>query len=244
MRRPDLINIKFTCLPYFCEPGLVRGLFLTETMGIMQTAKKHLHATYWKRFVDGDDDAFERLYTAYVDRLFDWGLGYCGDRDLVKDCIQDLFTDLYLYRERLSPDANVWSYLLVSFRRLLNKSLKNLPIHCQIAETLSTQELIEISDEERLISREEEARLRAKLKKEIVSLPSRQQEVLLLRYASQLSYDAVSKVMNISVPTCRTLLSRAIKHLRMRMNTKGSFNSFTTFYIALIASHVKNNCFF
>lgn len=39
-------------------------------------------------------DAFKNIYDQNFQRLFDYGMRLCGDRELVKDAIHDLFVKL------------------------------------------------------------------------------------------------------------------------------------------------------
>jgi hypothetical protein len=74
---------------------------------------------YWQDFIAGNREAFKVLYDGYADALFSYGCLYSRDRDLVKDCLHDLFVDLDRYRTGLNPDVNVRAYLLASLRRKL-----------------------------------------------------------------------------------------------------------------------------
>ena len=74
----------------------------------------------WLRFISGDSDAFSDLYDQYADVLYAFGMRYSTDRDLVKDCIHDLFIDLHGYRKNLAQEVNVKFYLLKSLRRKLH----------------------------------------------------------------------------------------------------------------------------
>ena len=55
----------------------------------------------WNRFIAGDDDAYASLYEEYVQDLYQYGLCFTSDTELVKDCIQDLFVYLYANRSHL-----------------------------------------------------------------------------------------------------------------------------------------------
>jgi RNA polymerase sigma factor, sigma-70 family len=174
---------------------------------------------YWQQFLKGDDEAFNNLYDQYIDRLAAWGLRYSRDKELVKDTIQELFVDIYTYRKKLRADVNVDAYLFVSLRRHLMRQLKGADAltYSEDVLNLMAESGVEEDTEQRTIRMEADRELMAILEKEVNDLPSRQQEVLQLRYTSRLSYDAVSKIMKIPVPTCRTLLNRALRQLRRRM---------------------------
>ncbi|HEY0274097.1 MAG TPA: sigma factor, partial [Chitinophaga sp.] len=56
----------------------------------------------WERFQQGDREAFALLYRQHVDDLYHYGMHFCTDGERVKDCLQDLFQDLWQSREHLS----------------------------------------------------------------------------------------------------------------------------------------------
>ncbi|MBO9637570.1 MAG: sigma-70 family RNA polymerase sigma factor, partial [Siphonobacter aquaeclarae] len=76
----------------------------------------------WTEFLSGNRTAFSQLYDRYADVLFSFGLRYSSDRDLVKDCIHDLFIDLHHYRAGLAREVNIRFYLLKSLRRKLEQA--------------------------------------------------------------------------------------------------------------------------
>ena len=49
----------------------------------------------WKRFLEGDSSAYSQIYNQTVQELFRYGLLYTSDRELVKDCIHDVFVKIY-----------------------------------------------------------------------------------------------------------------------------------------------------
>ena len=75
----------------------------------------------WTRFRTGNRAAFGEIYEAFIDSLFAYGNKLTRDRELIKDCIQDIFIDL----QRLNPDLNHPEYI----EFYLFKSLKNAILH-------------------------------------------------------------------------------------------------------------------
>lgn len=63
---------------------------------------------------------FER----YVRVLFMYGSQFTGDRELVKDCIQDVFVKIYSNRSNLRPTDNIKYYLFAALRNSLLNNLK------------------------------------------------------------------------------------------------------------------------
>ncbi|MGF1924500.1 MAG: RNA polymerase sigma factor [Bacteroidia bacterium] len=169
----------------------------------------------WVSFIDGDDKALNTLYNNFVDVLYAFGLRFTDDVDLVKDSIHDLFVDLYKYRKTLSRDVNVKSYLFTALKRKICLALKKKAIREN--HVFEPTFFLSSNIEDQIISDEEQSILIAKLRKQIALLPSRQKEAVYLRFNSELAYEEIASIMDISLDTCRTLVYRGIKQLRERM---------------------------
>lgn len=164
---------------------------------------------FWKLFVNGDRDAFQRVYEAHADTLYAYGIKLGGDHDQVLDCIHDLFVHIYGNR-KIAEDVNIRVYLMAALRRRIFKVTK------ATAElTIKDQDMhMGESAEADLIARETKQITLDRLKYGMSRLPKRQREILHLRYTLDLSYPEVAKVMNINIETCRKLSYRAIKLLK------------------------------
>lgn len=172
----------------------------------------------WQRFINGEKDAFRELYDQYVDRLFSFGCRYCRDEEVVKDCIHDLFIDLHHYRTRLSTDVNVGAYLYRSLQRKIAAYAAKRQTQLKAGYHSTDDAFVMEWDVERILVRhEEDAELFIRLAHELNSLTQRQQEALYLRFASEMSYEEVADIMGISVASCRTVVYRAIKDLRKKL---------------------------
>jgi RNA polymerase sigma factor (sigma-70 family) len=174
----------------------------------------------WELFTSGNQSAFSRLYDSYADTLYAFGLRYTSDRDMVKDCIHDLFLDLHQYRDGLAKDVNVRFYLLKSFKRKLlgaNKRASLLSLNGWNAEESLPISSFSFSVEQEIISDEKQSEMFQMLATQINLLPERQREVLYLKFTHDLNYDQIASIMQISVPTCRTFVYRALKELRGKL---------------------------
>lgn len=79
----------------------------------------------WQSVRKGNDLAFSNLYQRFSNLLFNYGMHFCYNRELVKDCIQELFTTIWNRREALSEIDSVKYYLFKSFRNLLVQHISN-----------------------------------------------------------------------------------------------------------------------
>lgn len=172
----------------------------------------------WENIIEGDQEAYRELYELFAEMLYRYGLRYMQDTATIKDCIQDLFTDLYHYRRNLSPKVNIRYYLLRSFRRKIHLAVKkNAAMNRSTDEEAYFSITYEPDAEEQIIAAEQQQQMLRLLAQELNALPARQKEVLFLKFNCSLSYDEVAGIMKISVPTCRTLAYRAFRQLRTNM---------------------------
>ncbi|MCE7071358.1 sigma-70 family RNA polymerase sigma factor [Dyadobacter sp. CY327] len=183
----------------------------------------------WERFISGSSSAFSELYDAYTDVLYKFGMRYSADSDLVKDCIHDLFIDLHSYRGSLAKEVNVKFYLLKSFRRKLHAAHRKSSLlnfnSWQADETFGINAFA-FSAEHEIIVDEKQREMLDHLALEINQLPERQREILYLRFNQDLDYEEIASMMQISVPTCRTFIYRALKQLRGKLE----FSSIALFF--------------
>jgi len=174
----------------------------------------------WERFISGSSSAFSELYDAYSEILYKFGMRYTTDNELVKDCIHDLFIDLHAYRGKLAREVNVKFYLLKSFRRKLHAAHRKSSLldfnHWSSDDSFGVN-AFSFSIEQEMIMDEKQREMLDHLAIEINQLPERQREVLYLRFNQDLDYEEIAAMMQISVPTCRTFIYRALKQLRGKL---------------------------
>jgi RNA polymerase sigma factor (sigma-70 family) len=171
--------------------------------------------TLWQRFKNGNDLAFSMLYSKYVQRLFNYGMNSCYERELVLDCLQELFGKLWETRGKLGDVQAVNFYLFKSFRRLLIGKLvqkRKYPFVGIPKNEVGFE--INQSIEDSWIMEEASAQQITELKKAIDSLTKRQREVIFLRFYNDLSYSQVAAIMEMSIDSVYNLISKAIDTLR------------------------------
>ena len=157
-------------------------------------------AERWLRFKAGDAVAFGQLSEQFYRTLYNYGTRFTTDTELIRDCIQDLFLDLWSRRQQLSETTFVKAYLLKAFRhKLIKVSLA--------AKRLQTEEQVIILNEHRQQQLDYLQRL-------ISQLTKRQQEIIYLRFYQQLDHDQIAEVMNLSRQGVSNLLYRSLKELK------------------------------
>lgn len=189
----------------------------------MEAVKPSMTALYkalpqeelWNNFRNGSRDAFAMIYQEHVDDLYHYGVHFCGDGEQVRDCLQELFHDLWQTREHLADQLlNIRYYLLSSLRRRLLRTLEKDRRHrAQTSEIPFDFELIP-PREHFIIQDEKQQEQQQQLYAALAALPRRQREAIYLRFFHELSYQEVADLMSMKVDSVYNIISKAIGVLK------------------------------
>ena len=168
----------------------------------------------WNQLRSGDEEAFSSLFERYYSTLVNYGKTLMTGEDRVKDCVQDVFVDIWSYRHKLNEAIVVKAYLLSSVRKRIARLHHREHIFSNIKNVDSLEFLFDFSIEDRLIADETTAKKVEQLNKSINQLSDRQKEAIYLRYHQGLTVDQVADVLNLNYQSTKNLLHRAILHLR------------------------------
>lgn len=182
----------------------------------------------WELFVAGDKSSYAWLYEKYVQLLFSYGLCFTTDRELIKDCIQDVFVKLYQKRARLSVPDNVKAYLLVVFKNTLIDALGKESLYLEEKDMSLGQLQSDPAAEDKYVDKEEIKLRKQKIDKILSQLPSRQKEVIYYRYIQELKLDEITGLMGMNYQSVQNLLQRSLKKFR------ALYDSVTLFIILLL----------
>ncbi|KKM91284.1 hypothetical protein LCGC14_1230080 [marine sediment metagenome] len=174
----------------------------------------------WAKLKSGDIDALNKLYIIHADPLYDYGIKLTRDPESVKDCIHDLFLDLYKYRKKLSKEVNVKYYLLKSLKRKISERSSSkiilLPPDQDFSATIYKDE--DGCIEEKIIEREYENELNLSVSNALNGLTRSQLRAISMRFYENRTYEEIAVNMNVSIETARTTIYRAIKTLRHKVS--------------------------
>lgn len=148
-----------------------------------------------------DKQTFEKIYLQYYPVLLVYGKAIVADETIIEDTIQELFLYIWHKQDDLLSKNSVENYLLVAFRNNLIRNLKNrtqkkhyIPNTDSVSETLLEKE--------------------KELQTLLEALPTRQKEVLFLRYYKNKSYQEIADTLGINYQVARNFSYRAIKFLK------------------------------
>ena len=176
----------------------------------------NIDALYWNRLKNGDSQALGFLYDKYVDKLFIAAMHTIENRELAKDSVQEVFIEIWNYRNTISDIQYSQSYLTKVLRSILFKKLKkeNPALHYQLQESFASPEQ---TIENIIISKDTDNEKRKSLKLAFTKLSTRQKLVLQLHFDEGLSYEQIAEKLSIKYQSVNNLAFRSILRLRNLM---------------------------
>ena len=166
------------------------------------------------RFRSGDQAAFGEIYTEFIDSLYAYGTKITRDRELVKDCIQDVFVNLQRINPNLHHPEYIEFYLFRSLKHAIFHKLKEN----KKTDTLTVEEM-SVFDLQFGVEQEdyevESERLRVeKLKSILQTLDPQRRELLFHKFSTGLNYIEIGHLLNMNPDTVKKQVYRTLDHLR------------------------------
>ena len=181
----------------------------------------------WQDFQAGDRLAFEALYQHHIQLLIAYGRNITTDRNLIQDCIQDLFVELWESRQTIAYPQSVRYYLLKALRY---KIVRQIRIHQPDILEESRFPVEYDNAESRWLLSETSDRNSQQLNLALGQLPKRQKEAIYLRYFEELSNEEVAQVMGVNYQSACKFIYTALKNLRERMQLSALIPLLTAFF--------------
>ncbi len=175
----------------------------------------HDHNDLFTRFKEGDDDAYSFFYQLYINDLYAYGISLGGEKEVVKDAIQDIFLKVYFGKKDFASIDHLKYFLL--------KSLKNGLYNIYKSKAVSTatgimEEMpafsITTTVLDRIIDEEDRSIIKQQVDDLLSKLTARQKEAIYLRYMQELEYEEIACMMDMTPHAARKLISRSLKRLR------------------------------
>lgn len=166
------------------------------------SASKHFNLI--KRCQEGDISAFKEIYEDEKIRLYNVALRICGSREDAEDCIQEAFVKIYRSIETFKFESafSTWIHRILVNTCLTHKN-KN-----QISYELFDEPTAEPKMEYHLLE---------SLEKEISKLTEGYKSVFVLYEVEGFNHNEISEMLNITVGTSKSRLSRSKEILREKL---------------------------
>lgn len=179
----------------------------------MMEQTNHSTDTLLASFQAGNMAAFSQLYNLHINVLFNYGLKLTIDKELLKDCIHDIFVKLYTKKDELGTIDNLRSYLFISLKnKLCDELRRRMYMSDTAAEEVSISTPTDVEDD---YMEEEQRKNEFSLVRRLLDqLSPRQREALTLYYIEEKKYEDICEIMNMNYQSVRNLMHRGLTKLR------------------------------
>jgi RNA polymerase sigma-70 factor (ECF subfamily) len=173
-----------------------------------------------ERFQRGDLYAFDLIVKRYKDQLLNFIYRFVGSQEEAEDIVQETFLRVYRKRKAYKRIAkfSTWIYTIAGnlarteLRRRKRRKLFS------VTDMGFEDRDYEITDEGLSPEREVHGVMQEEIiQKEIERLSPKFREVIILRDIQELSYEEISKIINVPIGTVKSRVNRARLRLQGRL---------------------------
>lgn len=170
----------------------------------------------WVKLCNGEIKALSALFNNNFDSLYNYGYRVVPNTDLVRDSIQEVFYNLWKYRNNLNQPDSVEAYLFISLRRQLLRKKEKIKRREDVNKKYFSEEfdaLLSYQVWQETLDLESEEK--EDLKEAIADLTPRQREVIYLKYFEGLSTRELAEILQIRAQSIYNLVHDALENLRI-----------------------------
>ena len=170
----------------------------------------------WHKIKAGDKQAFRLFFDEYYSSLCLYANSFVNNLDLSQDLVSDCFVRLWERKENIHVESSLKNYLQLSVRNSVYSYLRS-PENRK-ADLNSMIARLENTPVEEYNLEKEETILR--IGKLIDELPEQRKKILEMAAFQGKSYREIAEILDISVNTVNTQMSRAYRFLRDRLTAE------------------------
>jgi len=176
-----------------------------------------MKAEIWEQIRNGDANAMKVLYQDSYQDLYAAALRILPDPDKVKDCLHEIFCEVWQNRENLSQVEHIKAYLKTCVRNRVLREIKLDQNIDAIDEHEEVFQLKEYSYEQLLIESQQLQEDKIRIWDALNKLTPMQREIMSLKFFEGLSYDAIALQLDIKPRTVYNHVYSAISSLRSEL---------------------------
>lgn len=193
----------------------------------------------WQALREGNRAALETLYKRHYPSLYRYGCKISASKEVVQDCLQDLFFQLWVKKEGLQEVKSVRFYLMKWLKRDLVRQVTGKGNGQKLIISIETEENgVEVAVEDFFEEKEIQSVQAQLIKKALNELTNKEREVVYLRFFMNLPYEEICQIMNVNYQVVMNYMHRAMKALRdnaIFRNLAGLYLLFQTSLYAISA---------
>lgn len=186
-----------------------------------------MDAVIVNQIISGDMKAFKMLFDDYYEKLAYFAFQYLKDKDSAEDVVQELFSNLWINRHKLSVQKSISAYLYGAVRNACLNQLK----HRKVKEAYFSTSMTSMDYDSYIPNKIDAEMLDQLIQSCISALPAERQKIFLLSREQDLKYKEIAEKLGISVKTVEAQMGKALRFLRESL--KEYLTVFILFFIAL-----------
>ena len=177
-----------------------------------------------KKFQEGDVGAYNQLVNRFKDRLLNFIYRFVNDLDLAEDLVQDTLLKLYTHKDSYQEIAKFSTWLYTIAANLARTELRKK----KRRKTFSVTELSR-DDREFIIASSDvdpseelsSQNFEKSVQRALAELPDDFKTIIILRDIQELSYDEISKIVDVPLGTVKSRINRGRVKLQQLLKKKG-----------------------
>ena len=177
-----------------------------------------------KKFQEGDVGAYNQLVNRFKDRLLNFIYRFVNDLDLAEDLVQDTLLKLYTHKDSYQEIAKFSTWLYTIAANLARTELRKK----KRRKTFSVTELSR-DDREFIIASSDvdpsedlsSQNFEKSVQRALAELPHDFKTIIILRDIQELSYDEISKIVDVPLGTVKSRINRGRVKLQELLKKKG-----------------------
>ncbi|SOC21116.1 RNA polymerase sigma (SigV) subunit [Ureibacillus xyleni] len=166
---------------------------------------------------DNVSELFEELVETYAESLIQVAYSYVKNKQMAEDIVQDVFIKAFEKKSQFRGDSSYKTYL---YKMTINRSYDYLRSwsyrNYLLTNTFSNLFGVQNSLDDFLVLEDE----RAMIGNEVLKLKPKYREVVILFYFKELKIEEIASILDCSINTVKTRLSRARNMLKERLGGK------------------------
>lgn len=165
--------------------------------------------------IEDEEKAFEKLFFKYYEALCRFAFRYVGSMDIAEEFVQEVFAKIWEIRKELTPSVNIRSYLYTATKNQALDYLKHEDVIQKYEQEVELRLYDEVYEMEEKFSSKEHFIQAAQ--NAIEELPDHTRHIYKMSRNDGLTYREIASVLDISIKTVESHISKALRILRDRL---------------------------